>query len=131
YWVDDPDFDLEYHWRQTAIPSPGSREQVERTVSRIAARPLDRTRPLWEIYELEGINDASQCGLFSKIHHCAADGAAMMAVALATLSMTPDIVTHPRPEKVWEPERIPSQLELMARGVGEAARRPGKSLSWA
>jgi len=131
YWVDDPDFDLEYHWRQTAIPSPGSREQVERTVSRIAARPLDRSRPLWEIYELEGINDASQCGLFSKIHHCAADGAAMMAVALATLSMTPDIVTHPRPEKVWEPERIPSQLELMARGVGEAARRPGKSLSWA
>lgn len=130
YWIDDPDFDLEYHWRQTAIPSPGTREQVEQVVSRIASRPLDRTRPLWELYELEGIEHRTKWGVFTKIHHAAADGAAMMALALATLTMTPDIVTNPRPETKWEPERLPTQLELMAKGLGDTVGRPGKTLSW-
>jgi WS/DGAT/MGAT family acyltransferase len=131
YWVDDPDFDLEYHWRQTAIPSPGTREQVEQVVSRIAARPLDRARPMWELYEIEGLDDGEHFAIFTKIHHSAADGAAMMALALATLTMTPEIVTHPRPETVFEPDRIPSQLELMARGALQTVGRPGKTISFA
>jgi diacylglycerol O-acyltransferase / wax synthase len=130
YWVDDPDFDLEYHWRQTAIPQPGRREQVEQVISRIASRPLDRSRPLWELYEVQGIDQGDRFGVFTKIHHAAADGAAMMALALATLSMSPEIVTHPRPETVWEPERLPTQLELMAKGLGATVGRPGKTLGW-
>lgn len=74
YWINDPDFDLEYHWRQTAVPSPGTREQVEQVVSRIAARPLDRARPLWELYEVEGIDAGEKFAIFTKIHHSAADG---------------------------------------------------------
>jgi WS/DGAT/MGAT family acyltransferase len=129
--VNDPDFDLEYHWRQTAIPTPGTREQVEQVISRIASRPLDRSRPLWELYEVQGIDGGEHFAIFTKIHHAAADGAAMMAMALATLTMTPEIVTHPRPVTVFEPDRIPSQLELMARGALQTAGRPGKTLSFA
>lgn len=129
-WVNDPDFDLEYHVRQTAIPAPGSPRQVEPVISRIAARPLDRTRPMWEMYEIEGIDKGKRCGVYTKIHHCAADGSAMMAMALATLSLSPEIVTHARPETKWEPDRLPNQLELMAKGLSNVVGRPGHALSW-
>jgi diacylglycerol O-acyltransferase len=73
-WVEDESFDLEFHMRQTAIPAPGSPRQVERVLSRIASLPLDRSRPLWEIYEVEGLDGGTHAGMFTKIHHAAADG---------------------------------------------------------
>jgi diacylglycerol O-acyltransferase len=129
-WVEDATFDLDFHMRQTAVPAPGTPHQVERILSRIASLPLDRSRPLWEMYEVEGLDAGTHAGLFTKIHHAAADGGAMMALALATLTLTPDIVSHPRPAKPWEPDRLPNQLELMAKGLGTVVRRPGKALSW-
>jgi diacylglycerol O-acyltransferase len=129
-WINDPDFDPEYHIRQIAVPAPGSPQQVEQILSRIASRPLDRSRPLWEMYEIEGLDGGKHAGVYTKIHHAAADGTAMMAMALATLSMTPDIVHHPRPATEFQPDRIPTDLELMAKGLTNVVARPGRSLSW-
>ncbi|MEJ7583913.1 MAG: wax ester/triacylglycerol synthase domain-containing protein [Acidimicrobiales bacterium] len=74
FWVEDPNFDLDYHVRHTAVPSPGRDDQLAELVARIIGRPLDRTRPLWETYVIDGLPD----GLFAiltKIHHATVDGA--------------------------------------------------------
>ncbi len=131
FWVDDADFDLEYHWRRTAIPGEGTPEDVERVISRLAARHLDRRRPLWEFHEVENIDGGQRSGIYTKIHHAAADGAAMMALAMATMTMTPDIVNHPMPETPWRPEPNPPELQLLTRSALEAAGRPRQLVSWA
>ena len=74
YWVQDPDFDLDFHVRHTAVPPPGNDEQIADLVARIIGRPLDRTRPLWESYVIEGIADG-RFGILTKVHHAAVDGA--------------------------------------------------------
>ena len=73
YWADDPDFDLDFHVRDTAVPPPGDDRQLANTVSRIFARPLDRRRPLWELYLIHGI-EGGRLGLLTKVHHAAVDG---------------------------------------------------------
>src|SRR5436190_12308466 len=69
-WIEDPDFDLDFHIRSTAIPSPGTTEQLTNLVSRLVALPLDRTRPLWEVWVIEGLEDG-KVGCLSKVHHAA------------------------------------------------------------
>ena len=71
YWVEDPAFDREFHERFIALPWPGTDEQLEQVVSRIAARPLDRSRPLWEVYLIEGLDEGRKFAIYSKTHHCA------------------------------------------------------------
>ena len=73
YWIEDPDFDLDFHIRESAVPPPGTREQIANTVARIVARPLDRAHPLWELYLVHGLPDG-RVGVVSKIHHAAVDG---------------------------------------------------------
>ncbi len=126
YWVEDPNFDREYHERFLAVPAPGTDRQLEQVVSRIASRPLDRARPLWEVYLIEGLDEGRKFALYSKTHHCAIDGASGTQLALATMQLTPEPVNYPAPEKKWHPERIPSQAELLARGLSASARRPMK-----
>src|SRR5690348_12162554 len=74
YWVDDADFDIEYHVREIALPQPGSDAQLTEQVSRLHARSLDRSRPLWEIYLITGLA-GERAALYTKIHHAAIDGA--------------------------------------------------------
>jgi diacylglycerol O-acyltransferase / wax synthase len=130
YWIEDPAFDREYHERFIAVPSPGDDRQLESIVSRIASRPLDRSRPLWEAYLIDGVDEGRKFALFSKTHHCAIDGASGTALALAMMQTTPEPVTFPMPEKRWQPERVPTQPEMLARGMAAAVQRPLKLMRW-
>ena len=130
YWVEDPNFDREYHERFIAVPRPGTDRQLEEIVSRSASRPLDRSRPLWETYLIEGLDEGRKFAVYSKTHHSAIDGASGTALALATMQSTPEHVTYPRPEKRWRPERIPSDAEMLARGMLATAQRPLKLMRW-
>src|SRR4051794_11451748 len=93
YWVEDPNFDREYHERFIALPAPGDDHQLEQLVSRLASRPLDRSRPLWETYLIEGVDGGRHFAVYSKTHHCAIDGASGTALALAMMQTTPEHVT--------------------------------------
>ncbi len=89
YWADDPDFDLGFHIREAAVPPPGDDRQVAETVARIVARPLDRSRPLWELYLLHGLRDG-RIGVLTKVHHSAADGVSGNELLTALLDRAPD-----------------------------------------
>ena len=88
YWVDDPHFDIEFHMREVALPAPGSLEQLCEQVARIHARPLDRTRPLWEAYAITGLQDG-RAAFYSKIHHAAIDGVSGAEILEATMDLSP------------------------------------------
>ena len=130
YWVEDPDFDPEYHERFIAVPAPGDDRSLEQIVSRIASRPLDRSKPLWETYLIDGVDEGRKFALYSKTHHCAIDGASGAALALAIMQTTPEPVTLPMPAKRWQPERVPTEGEMLTRGLIAAAQRPSKLWSW-
>lgn len=120
YWVDDPDFDLEYHLREVGLPQPGDAEQLGEQVARIHARPLDRSRPLWEMYLVHGLQDG-RYALYSKIHHAAIDGITGAEILAAIMDGTPE----PRevaPQE-WRPGRVPSQWELLPRVATSVASR--------
>jgi diacylglycerol O-acyltransferase len=126
YWIEDPNFDREFHERFLAVPSPGTDRQLEQVVDRIASRPLDRSRPLWEVYLIEGVDRGRKFAVYSKTHHCAIDGASGTQLALETMQLTPEPVNYPMPDKRWRPEAVPTQAEMLARGLVATARRPMK-----
>src|SRR3954466_4066426 len=116
YWIRDPDFDLDFHVRHTAVPPPGRDHQLANVVGRIVARPLDRRRPLWLSYVIEGLAD-DRFAVLTIFHHAAVDGAS--GVELLTLMLaeapTPDApdAIHATPTAPWRPERVPSDLEML------------------
>ena len=120
-WVDDPGFDLDYHVRRSALPRPGSDEQLRALVGRLIARRLDRARPLWEIYLVEGLS-GGRFAVVTKTHHAMVDGLASMDVGALLLDTTPE----PRETVAdqWRPAPEPSALALAADAVLEAWRRP-------
>lgn len=128
YWVEDPDFDLEYHTREVALPRPGSTEQLAEQVARIHARSLDRTRPLWEMYLVHGLAD-DRAALYAKFHHAAIDGISGTEI----LSTVLDVTVEPRvvdpPEQPWAPAAVPAPVELLARGSWSTARRSRRLLT--
>ena len=75
YWIEDPDFDIDFHVRHHAVPAPGTPQQLAEVVSRIHARPLDRSRPLWELYVIEGVDGGTKIAQLTKVHHATIDGA--------------------------------------------------------
>jgi diacylglycerol O-acyltransferase / wax synthase len=89
YWIDDPHFDIEYHVREIALPRPGSDAQLTEQVSRLHARPLDRTRPLWEIYLITGLAKR-RVAVYTKIHHAAVDGVSGAELLTLLLDLSPD-----------------------------------------
>ena len=88
YWIDDPDFDIEYHVRELALPRPGSDAQLTEQVSRLHARPLDRSTPLWEIYLITGLA-RRRAAVYTKIHHAAIDGVSGAELLTVLLDLTP------------------------------------------
>src|SRR5882672_3439013 len=89
YWIEDPDFDLDFHVRDSAVPPPGDDRQVAETVARIVARPLDRGRPLWELYVIHGLA-GGRVGLLTKIHHAVVDGVSGAEILSILLDPTPE-----------------------------------------
>lgn len=124
-WVDDPDFDITYHVRRSALPSPGSDAQLHELVSRLAGRPLDRTRPLWEMYLIEGLAN-NRLALFIKSHQALVNG--MTAVEIG--HVIADRSRHPAAaaEDIWLPRGEPSDGRLVVDAVGDWLARPGQEL---
>jgi WS/DGAT/MGAT family acyltransferase len=120
-WVDDPDFDIDFHVRHTALAAPGTEDVLCELVGRLLARQLDRTRPLWEVYLIEGLHDG-RLALVTKTHHAMVDGLASMDIGAALLDLTPE----PRWTETddWHPAREPSGIELAARAGLDAVLRP-------
>jgi diacylglycerol O-acyltransferase / wax synthase len=124
YWIEDPDLDLDFHIRQTAVPPPGTDEQLAELVSRLIARPLDRSRPLWELYVIYGLADGRIAQL-TKIHHAAIDGVGGAQLLANILDLEPD--APPRePAPLPDPEPVPSQEQMLLRGLTSLATRPYK-----
>ena len=116
-WVDDPDFNIEYHVRHTALPAPGTEEQLFLLTARIASQQLDRTKPLWENWLVEGL-EGDRFALISKTHHSLVDGVSGvdLATVLFDLERTPP-KQPPAAHEPWQPHREPSSAELVAAGV--------------
>lgn len=121
-WIDDDRFDIDYHVRLTALPRPGDRQQLEEMFARVQAIPLDRARPLWELWFVDGLAD-DRVGLIIKSHHALGDGIANVDLVLALV----DLERHPPvddPAPAFEPRPAPSPTELLARTAVERALRP-------
>ena len=120
-WVDDPDFDLDYHVRRSALPRPGTDAQLRELVGRLIARRLDRSRPLWEIYLVEGLSDG-RFAVVTKTHHAMVDGLASMDVGALLLDATPE--PRETEDVPWQPAPEPSELALATDAILSAWRRP-------
>ena len=122
-WVDDDDFDLTYHVRRSALPRPGSMEQLRELVARIMSRRLDRNRPLWEVYLVEGL-EGGRFAILSKSHQILVDGISTVDLGQVLLDV------DPRPREVvhdhWRPEREPSPPALVAEALSEQVRNPAR-----
>ena len=121
FWVDDPSFNLDYHVRHTALPRPGSDDQLRQLVARIFSQRLDRSKPLWELWLVQGL-EGGRFALISKTHHALVDGVAGVDIAtvLFDLQPTPSEV----PTATWTPEPEPSDIELVADGLLGLVRTP-------
>src|ERR1700761_6484159 len=122
YWVDDPDFDIEYHVREIALPRPGSDAQLTEQVSRLHARPLDRSRPLWELYLITGLA-RRRAAVYTKIHHAAIDGASGAELLTILLDLEPEGRAVP-PASPLRPGRPPGPATLTALAALRLAWRP-------
>jgi diacylglycerol O-acyltransferase / wax synthase len=131
-WVEDPHFNIDYHVRHTALPSPGGREQLRNLVSRVMSQRLDLSKPLWEWWMVEGLEDGNW-SLISKAHHALVDGISGTDLLAVALEESPD--AEPAAPTDWAPPPEPSQLRLVAGTVAEYAASPAEQLravrSWA
>ena len=120
-WVDDARFDLDFHVRRAAVPGPGTDEELDALVARIMPRRLDRTRPLWELYLIEGLA-GGQVALLTKCHQALVDGVDTVELAQVLLDESPD--PAPTPVHAWSPDPAPTPLGLVVEAAGEVLRRP-------
>lgn len=133
YWIDDGEFDPEFHIRHVALPAPGDWRQLCILISRIHARPLDRARPLWEMYVIEGLDRVEGyppgCfGIFTKMHHAAVDGASGMEITAAIHDLEPKAALQD--DGNWRKgEREPSNFSLLARAQANSIRQPLRFVS--
>jgi diacylglycerol O-acyltransferase len=122
-WIEDPDFDLDYHVRRAALPAPGGDRELSEFAAEVFGRPLDRARPLWEMYVIEGL-EGGLLGIITKTHHAAIDGVSGIELTVNLLDLDPVPAPTPAPEHEWKPESIPSDAELVAGAVIDLARQP-------
>ncbi len=130
YWIEDPDFDLEYHVRHVALPKPGDWRQLCIQAARIHARPLDLNRPPWEFTVVEGLDNVRGyppgCFAFvTKVHHAAIDGMSGIDLMEALHTMTPDVEPLKKPD-TWKPEKVPGPAELLGKSYINALLNPLK-----
>jgi diacylglycerol O-acyltransferase len=125
YWIDDPDFDLNFHVRHLGLAPPGGDDQLAEQVARIVGRRMDRRRPLWEVYVIEGLADG-RWAMLTKTHHATIDGASGVLLLGMLTDPSPDT---PLPDHVdWVGEAIPSDRELLERTMRNLALNPVKGM---
>src|SRR6202048_1633910 len=122
-WVDDPHFNLGYHLRHSALPAPGTEEQLRRTAARIFAQHLDRRKPLWEIWMVEGVSE-NRWALLYKVHHCMVDG--VSATDLMTVMF--DDSPPQAPGEQWQPAPEPTSAELVLHTLTRQTFNPSEQL---
>ncbi|AHI01238.1 wax ester/triacylglycerol synthase family O-acyltransferase [Kutzneria viridogrisea] len=122
-WTDDPEFDVTYHVRRSALPKPGSDQQLHDLAARLMSRPLDHTRPLWETYLVEGL-ERNRIAVITKTHHAMVDG--IGAVELGQVILDVSATPRPQPENLWMPQPEPSAAQLVLDAVTEVVQRPGE-----
>ena len=136
YWIVDPDFDLDFHIRESAIPPPGSDRQLAETVSRMFARALDRSHPLWELYLIHGLPEG-RVAILTKFHHAAIDGVSGAEILGTLFDLTPEgegVSPNGGGAEESEPavrggEREPSELEMLLRGLVGMPRQTARAIA--
>ncbi len=122
FWVDDPSFNLDYHVRHTALPKPCSDDQLRQIAGRIFSQRLDRSKPLWEVWLIQGL-EQGRFALISKTHHALVDGVAGVDLATVLFDLGP-VPTQVEPGELWSPHPEPSDAELVAEGIKGLVRTP-------
>lgn len=120
-WVDDPSFNVEYHVRHTALPAPGDWDQLQKLTARIFSQQLDRSKPLWEMWLIEGLEE-ERFALISKTHHALIDGISGIDLATVLFDLSPGPPPIAPGGRPWQPHREPGTLELVAAGLRGALR---------
>ena len=120
-WVDDPDFDVDYHVRRSGLPRPGTEEQLCALVSRVTSQPLDRHRPLWELYLVDGLA-GNRVAVITKTHPALVDGLSAIDIGQVLLDPEPDAPVPAFDD--WRPHPLPTGVELVWQAVEQYARRP-------
>jgi WS/DGAT/MGAT family acyltransferase len=127
-WVDDPHFNARYHIRHTALPAPGSDEELKRLAARIFGQQLDRSKPLWELWLVEGLDD-NRFALLSKTHHALVDGVSGVDIVSILFDVVPNPdAPGPPPTTPWLPRPVPTQTELLAEALMERTTVPAEAL---
>ncbi|MDO8363439.1 MAG: wax ester/triacylglycerol synthase family O-acyltransferase [Actinomycetota bacterium] len=127
-WVDDPHFRIDFHIRHTALPPPGDDQDLRNLMGRLMSQPLDRHRPLWETWMVEGLADGSWA-LISKVHHCMVDGISGTDLMAVVLDLSPAGSAPVNDE--WKPAAEPSDAELVRDAVAETLVSPSEMVRWA
>src|SRR3954464_1979833 len=127
YWVEDPAFDLDFHIRESAVPPPGDDRRLAETVARIFARPLDRSRPLWELYLIHGL-EGGRVAMLTKLHHSMVDGVSGNEILGVLLDPSPEGRELPEVSAPKPGERVPGDLEMLGRGLLGVPRQPLRAL---
>jgi diacylglycerol O-acyltransferase / wax synthase len=128
YWVEDPDFDLEFHVRESAVPPPGDDHTLAETAARLFGRPLDRGRPLWELYVIHGLQDG-RVAILTKIHHSVVDGISGNEIMAALLDPEPTgRLIDPPPAEPPRTAPVPRDRDMLLRGLRGLPRQPLRAL---
>ena len=127
-WVDDARFDLDFHVRRAALPSPGRRHQLERAAGHVLSQPLDRSKPLWELSVFEGL-EGGRTAVLLKMHHALADGIGGMLIASVLFDLAPDAPLGPPEEAPWHPQPPPSGDQLVLEAVRGQLLHPFEAIS--
>src|SRR3954468_5974056 len=125
-WVDDPRLNLAYHVRHTALPAPGSHEQLMNLAARVFSQRLDRSKPLWEMWLVDGL-EGGRFAVIGKSHHCLIDGVSGVDITTVIYDLEPDPET-PAPPPTWIPSPEPSNAQLLADALVERVTDPGEML---
>jgi diacylglycerol O-acyltransferase / wax synthase len=120
-WIDDPNFNLEFHVRHTALPPPGDWEQLCSLTARIFSQSLDRSKPLWEMWLIEGLQD-DRFALISKTHHALIDGISGVDLATVLFDLSPEPAPVKHSGRPWMPRPEPGTVELLAAGLRGAVK---------
>jgi diacylglycerol O-acyltransferase / wax synthase len=123
YWIADADFDIDYHLRRIGLPSPGGDRELAELAGDIASRPLDRSRPLWEMWVIEGLANG-HVAIFAKMHHSTIDGISGANMMVYLFDLEPAPSNPPASNDDWRPERRPSELQMLGKGTLDTLARP-------
>jgi WS/DGAT/MGAT family acyltransferase len=124
-WVDDPSFNINYHVRATALAPPGGEEELRALAGRVFSQRLDRDKPLWEVWVVQGL-EGDRFALLSKTHHSLVDGVSGADLMTVLFDVSPEPSTPPAAEDVWQPAPVPSRSQILAEALLERATEPAE-----